>query len=297
VRNTGIELAIDSRNIVTKDFTWTTNFNISSNKNRVEALNQNNDPIQSINYGVVNSVTHYTEVGQPMSYFYGYIYDGVFKDWNEVNSSPVRSGGVITVPGDPKLRDISGPNGRPDGLIDTYDRTNIGSNFPDFIYGLTNNLNYKNFDFTVQLQGVQGVEAMNLIKTSANYKHTSALFKGYWKSETQPGNGYDFRPTYSVYQGNNPLITTWLIEDASFLRIKNVTLGYRFPKLFGGQVVKNARAYVNVQNLFTFTKYKGFNPEVNTVEGSESTGSLTPGMDYGTYPLVRTFTLGLNVSF
>ena len=297
VRNTGIELAIDSRNIVTRDFTWTTNFNISSNKNKVEALNQNNDPIQSINYGVVNSVTHYTEVGQPMSYYYGYIYDGVFKDWNEVNSSPVRSGGVVTVPGDPKLRDISGPNGRPDGLIDTYDRTNIGSNFPDFIYGLTNNFNYRNFDFTFQLQGVQGVEALNLIKTSANYKNVSSLFKGYWKSETQPGNGYDFRPTYAAYQGNNPLITTWLVEDASFLRVKNVTLGYRFPKLFGGQVVKNARAYINVQNLFTFTNYKGFNPEVNTVEGSESTGSLTPGMDYGTYPLVRTFTLGLNVSF
>ncbi|HRE51049.1 MAG TPA: TonB-dependent receptor [Flavitalea sp.] len=296
VRNTGVELSIESRNIVKKDFTWSTNFNISSNKNRVEALNDNNDPIQSINGGVVNSVTHLTEVGQPMSYYYGYIYDGVFKNWDEVNSSPLLGGGVLTIPGDPKLRDISGPNGRPDGIIDNYDRTNIGSNFPDFIYGLTNNFKYKNFDLSILVQGVQGFEALNLIKTSANYKHTSALFTGYWKSESQPGNGYDFRPGFALYQGNNPLITSWLVEDASFLRIKSLTLGYRFPKLFGGQVVKNARTYINIQNLFTFTNYKGFNPEVNSVEGSGSSGSITPGMDYGTYPMVRTFTLGLNVT-
>ena len=293
LRNKGIELNIESRNIDRKNFVWTTNFNISSNKNKVEALNANNDDIFSVNYGVVNAITHRTRVGETMASYYGFVYDGVYKNRQELAAGPKLASGITAV-GDPRLKDLSGPTGKPDGLIDNFDKTNLGNNLPDFTFGLTNSITYKNFDFTILVQGVQGVEVLNLLKTSGNYKAVSSLFKNYWKSEAQPGDGQNFRPTYAAYQGNNPVITSWLVEDGSFVRIKNLTLGYRLPSLFGAKIIKNARAYMNVQNLYTFTTYDGFNPEVNTVEGTDN---LTPGMDFGTFPLTRTITVGLNLTF
>ena len=292
LRNKGFELGIDTRNMERGDFVWTSNFNISSNKNVVEKLNATDDDIFSVNYGVVNAITHRTRVGEAIGSYYGYIYDGVFKNAAELAAGPKFASG--TVVGDPKLRDISGADGKPDGVINNFDKTNLGNNLPKVIYGITNSVSYKNFDLTFLLQGVRGVKVMNLLKTSGNYKQVTALFKDYWKSEAEPGDGQTFRPGYAAYQGNNPIITSWLIEDASFLRVKNITLGYRFQKLFGGKVIKNARIYVNVQNLYTFTKYEGYNPEVNTVEGTDNT---TPGMDFGTYPLTRTITFGLNMTF
>jgi TonB-linked SusC/RagA family outer membrane protein len=293
LRNKGIELNLETRNIDRGAFTWTTYFNFSANKNVVEKLNESDDDIFSVNYGVVNAITHRTSVGQPMASYYGFIYDGIFKTSEELAAGPVLASGITAV-GDPKLRDISGANGKPDGVIDNFDKTNLGNNLPDFTYGMTNTITFKNFDFTFLLQGVQGVEVINLLKTTSQYKNVSSLFKNYWRSESEPGDGQTFRPTYAAYQGNNPIITSWLVEDGSFLRVKNVTLGYRFPKLFGGKVIKNARVYVNVQNLYTFTNYEGYNPEVNTVEGTDN---LTPGMDFGTFPLTRTLTFGLNMSF
>jgi TonB-linked SusC/RagA family outer membrane protein len=293
LRNKGLELNIETRNIDRRDFVWTTNFNFSANKNKVEALNANNDDIFSVNYGVVNAITHRTRVGETMASYYGFIYDGVYMNNQELAAGPKLASGITAI-GDPRLKDISGPAGKPDGLIDNFDKTNLGNNLPDFTFGLTNSVSYKNFDFTILIQGVQGVEVLNLLKTSGNYKAVSSLFKNYWKSESEPGDGQTFRPTYAAYQGNNPVISSWLVEDGSFIRIKNLTLGYRLPKLFGAKVIKNARAYLNVQNLYTFTNYEGYNPEVNTVEGTDN---LTPGMDFGTFPLTRTLTLGLNVTF
>lgn len=292
LRNKGIELNIETRNIDRQSFVWTTNFNISANRNKVEQLNANNDDIFSVNYGVVNAITHRTRVGETMASYYGFIYDGVYRNREELAAGPKLASGITAV-GDPRLKDISGPNGKPDGLIDNFDKTNLGNNLPDYTFGLTNSITYKNFDFTVLIQGVQGVEVLNLLKTSGNYKAVSSLFKNYWKSEAEPGDGQNFRPTYAAYQGNNPVITSWLVEDGSFVRIKNLTLGYRLPTLFGAKVIKSARAYVNVQNLYTFTSYEGYNPEVNTVEGTDN---LTPGMDFGTFPLTRTITLGLNLT-
>jgi TonB-linked SusC/RagA family outer membrane protein len=292
IRNKGIEVNLETRNIDRRDFVWTSNFNISANKNKVEALNANNDDIFSVNYGVVNAITHRTRVGETMASYYGFIYDGVYKNSAELAAGPKLAAGITAV-GDPRLKDISGPGGKPDGLIDNFDKTTLGNNLPDFTFGFTNSVTYKNFDFTILIQGVQGVEVLNLLKTSGNYKAVSSLFKNYWKSEAEPGDGINFRPTYAAYQGNNPVITSWLVEDGSFIRIKNVTLGYRLPKLFGGTIVKNARAYINVQNLYTFTNYEGYNPEVNTVEGTDN---LTPGMDFGTFPFTRTVTLGINIT-
>lgn len=292
IRNKGFELQVESRNINNANFSWITTVNVAANKNRVERLNESNDPILTRNQGVVNAYTHRTVVGLPVASYYGYIYDGIFKNADELAKGAKLASGTTYV-GDPKLRDISGPNGTPDGVIDDYDKTELGNNLPAYTFGITNRITYKNFDFSFLIQGVQGVDVLNLLKTTSTHRLVSSLFKNYWKSEAEPGDGMTFRPTYAAYQGNNPIITSWLVEDGSFVRIRNVALGYRFPQLFNG-AIKNARLYVNVENLYTFTNYKGYNPEVNTVEGTDN---LTPGMDFGTFPMTRTITLGLNITF
>ena len=234
-----------------------------------------------------NSLTHITTIGQPLGSFYGLIYDGVFRSQAEIDAYPSLPG---TLPGDAKYRDVNG-----DKVLNQDDRTIIGNNLPDAIYGLTNNFTYKNFDLNISLQGVQGIQVINLLKRS-NYKNVASEFSNYWASEDKPGDGQNFQPGNS---SNNGTISSWLVEDASYLRVKNLTLGYRFGKnLFGGKTIKNARIYVNVQNLYTFTNYTGYNPDVNTTEGDPYiSSSLTPGIDYGTYPLSRTITFGLNLGF
>lgn len=286
LRNKGFEFSIESRNIQRKNWSWTTNLNASFNRNKVEALGPNGSPIIVANRAQENSLTHITQIGSPLGSFFGYVFDGVFRDQDEIDKYGALSG---TTPGDAKFRDLDG-----NGIINDLDKTIIGDNLPRVTYGITNSFTYGGFDFSFLLQGAQDVEVVNLVKRS-NYLNVGAEFTNYWKSPENPGDGQTFRP------GNSPVnrqISSWLIEDASFLRVKNVTLGYRFLKLPASSVLKNARIYVNAQNLFTFTKYKGYNPEVNTTEGDPWISSaLTPGIDYGTYPMPRTIVIGLNLGF
>ncbi len=286
LRNKGLELALETRNIQSKTFTWTTNANISFNTNRVESLGAGGTPIIVANRAQENSLTHITQIGSPLGSYYGYIFDGVYKTQDEVDKSAHLAG---TYAGDAKFRDING-----DGIINDLDKTIIGNNLPKFTYGFNNSFAYGNFDLGILLQGVQDVEVINLVKRS-NYRNNGADFSNYWRSPEEPGDGKTFGPGSSA---NNRTISSWLIEDASFLRIKNVTFGYRLGKIINGTFIKSARVYVNVQNLYTFTKYSGYNPEVNTTEGDPYISSaLTPGIDYGTYPMSRTIVFGLNVGF
>ena len=188
-----------------------------------------------------------------------------------------------------KFRDINN-----DGAINDLDKTIIGNNLPKFTYGLNNSITFQNFDFGVLIQGVQDVEVINLVKRS-NYRNVGADFKNYWRSPEQPGDGKTFQPGNSA---NNRTISSWLVEDGLFLRIKNISVGYKLGKILNGSFVKSARVYVNIQNLHTFTKYSLYNPEVNTTEGDPwISPALTPGIDYGTYPLARTIIFGLNIGF
>jgi TonB-linked SusC/RagA family outer membrane protein len=287
LRNKGFEMAVESRNFQGPKFTWSTNVNVSFNTNKVEALGSNGSPLIVANRAQENSLTHITTIGQPLGSFYGFVYEGVFKTQAEIDAYPSLAG---TLPGDAKFKDVNG-----DKVLNQDDRTIIGNNLPNATYGITNNFAYKNFDLNISLQGVSGLQVINLLKRS-NYRNVAAEFNNYWASEAKPGDGQTFQPGNSSVNRN---ISSWLVEDASFLRIKNVTLGYRFGNhLFGGNVIKNARIYVNIQNLYTFTKYTGYNPDVNTTEGDPYISSaLTPGIDYGTYPLSRTITFGLNLGF
>ena len=180
--------------------------------------------------------------------------------------------------------------------INENDRAITGNYMPDFTYGYSTELKYKNVDLSVAMQGVQGNEIANIFRRYINNMEgggncqIDALDR--WQSESNPGSGQVVRANRSA-TGMNGTTSTWHIEDGSYLRIKNITLGYTLPeKWLDGAGISRTRVYFSTQNPFTFTKYSGYNPEVN-MKGT----SLTPGIDYGTYPLAKSFVFGVNVTF
>jgi TonB-linked SusC/RagA family outer membrane protein len=292
VRNWGWEFTLNTKNL-TGAFQWSTDFNISFNRNRVLALGPNGDPIISSTSQI--SPSNITEVGKPLGNFYGYVIEGVFNTQAEIDAAPQWVTGNKARPGDYRFRDVNG-----DKKIDALDRTIIGNAFPDFIYGLTNSFSYKNFDLSMLIQGSQGGEIINgtrrfLATTAGNGNQLIEIFDG-WKSPEQPGNGYA-RAWSGVGTTNNNAGGTnnskW-VEDGSYLRIRTVSLGYRVPAAWLKRVsLQSLRVYGLVQNAFTFTNYKGYNPEASFSARSV----LNPGVDYGTYPLARTITVGFNLGF
>ncbi|MGK7393581.1 MAG: SusC/RagA family TonB-linked outer membrane protein [Candidatus Cyclobacteriaceae bacterium M3_2C_046] len=285
VQNKGWEFAINTKN-TTGNFKWSTNANISFNRNEVLALGPESDPIRS-GSGIGN--THITVIGEPMGNFYGYIQEGVFIDAEDLANSPSFS---TSMPGDVKYKDVN-----EDGAITPDDRTIIGNNRPDFVWGMTNTFFYRNFELNVIMQGVQGNEILNLssrfISNLEGNQNQRIEVLDRWKSPQEPGNGIIPRASSRTTGNNNNVSTRW-IEDGSFIRIRNITLNYNLPNnLLENIFIKSGRIYFGVQNALTFTDYKGYNPEVNLQGGA----ALTPGTDYGGYPLSRTYILGLNFNF
>lgn len=288
IRNQGFEFGLVTNNL-TGNFTWTSNFNISFNRNKVLALNDNNDPIYSGRSGE-GSFTHKTEVGKPLGQFYGYVLEGVYRDQADFNNSPKNSSSVV---GSIKYKDVDG-----NGIIEPVkDFAVIGNPYPDFTYGFSNTFGYKGFDLNVLVIGSQGGQ---LLKTANEFlTNIDGVFNvdrkvlNRWRSPENPGDGKT--PTTNggrvLYRDVN---SSW-VEDASFLRIQNITLGYSFKQKFitNSKVVKGLRVYAGVQNLVTFTKYSGANPEASTNNSSV----LTPGRDFTNYPLPRIMTMGLNLTF
>ena len=266
--NKGFEFSINSRNIDKKNFKWTTDFNISTNKNKLTKL-----VLSQVYYAAKTSenITEFVvrnEPGRSLGGFYGYISDGVDSETGEL-----------------MYRDLDG-----NGSITTSDKTYIGDPNPDFTFGMTNSFTYKNFDLSVLLQGSYGNEIYNAsrMETEGMYdaKNQSARVIDRWRRPgmitTIPKAGYDMK------------VSSYYIEDGSFLRVKDVTLAYNAPiaklKKIG---VTRIQPYFTASNLFTFTKYLGFDPEVNQWGNS----GTVQGIDWGTYPQTRTFIVGLNIEF
>ncbi|ODS81438.1 MAG: hypothetical protein ABS46_11540 [Cytophagaceae bacterium SCN 52-12] len=290
VRNRGWELAVSSRNFVNK-FQWTTDFNIAFNRNQVQALGPSGEPIFG-NYQLTNS--HISSIGHSLGNYYGYMVEGIFQTQEEIDNSPHFTD---SRPGQFKFKDVNN-----DGVLSVDDRTSLGSPHPDFIFGLTNSFSYKGFDLNVLIQGVQGNEILHLGRRFyANYAGTANALKeltNSWKSPQEPGDGKTPRVNrdLSRYASSNASanISSTHVEDGSFVRIRNISLGYNLPQAVANKVaLRTARIYVNMQNPVTWTKYTGYNPEVST-GGADP---LTPGADYGGYPIAKVFTLGLNVGF
>ncbi|WP_229213813.1 TonB-dependent receptor [Dyadobacter psychrotolerans] len=282
MENKGWEFGVNTRNL-TKAVIWNTSLNLSFNRNKVVALGPTGDPIRSAS-GV--GETNITQIGSPIGSFYGYKQLGIFKDQADLDSYPHDA---TSKPGDVKYEDING-----DKIINANDRTIIGNNQPDFIYGVTNTFSYKGFDLNIAIQGTQGGEILNLSRRffenlEGNANQLSTVLTR-WRSASDPGDGVTPRANARTTGNNNAISTRW-VEDGSYLRIQNVSLGYQLPaSLVSKAKLQQVRIYASAQNLFTFTKYLNFNPEVSNYEGP-----LTGGVDYGVYPLAKTFTIGVNI--
>jgi hypothetical protein len=183
-----------------------------------------------------------------------------------------------------------------DGRLNALDRTLLGNNQPDFIYSMTNSINYGNVDFSIAFQGSQGGEILNLSRRffenleGGGNQYATVLNR--WRSPTDTGDGVTPRANARTTGNNNAVSSRW-VEDGSYLRIQNISIGYKFPKRILDKIkLPNARIYASGQNLVTWTKYTNYNPEISNYESA-----LTGGVDYGGYPLSRTFILGLNIGF
>ena len=281
LQNRGFELSLKGD---FSGFKWAPAFNFSLNRNEVKGLGPNQEQIIDGN--------HITMIGEPIGNFYGYRILGVYKSQEDLDKYPHLNTAKI---GTYIYEDISGPNGVPDGEITDADRTILGNYNPDYTIGFFNSFSYKNFDLSFMIQCVQGLEIFNsarsfLLNGEGWGNGAKDLYKNYF-SETNP-NGKYARPSVAtadkLYEKSS-----YMVEDGSFIRFNNITLGYNFSKTFIAKMgLKGLRVYVTAQNPFTITKYSGYNPEVST-----NSNALTPGIDYGAYPTNKSIAFGLNVNF
>lgn len=295
VENKGIEFALTTENIRGEDFNWKTTGNIAFNRNQVlEIGNGVQQFFPTVPSGVLSlQQPVIVKVGYPLGTFWGYQTDGVFQSSSEIASQATLNGVAATKPGDRRYKDISGPNGVPDGKISAaYDKVNLGSAQPLFTADLSNTLTYRGFDLTFSFQGVYGNKIFNALRQQLEIpnlaNNVSAELANYWT----PTNTNTDVPRAA----NSPaaVVSDRTVEDGSFVRLKTLTLGYTLPKTFSEKFkLSNVKVYVSGTNLLTWTKYSGFDPEISSYEQS----NLYPGIDYGAYPNARTITAGLNVSF
>jgi len=291
LRNSGIEFELSTNNVVAKHFTWKTSANISFNTNKL--LELGGESFQ-LNYGERNEI-YRAGVDNQLVQFYGYKTAGVWQSQAEIDDA--RAKGLTSnltnyfTPGGLKLQDINNDN-----KIDVDDRTQIGSPLPKFTWGITNNFTYKAFDVSFLLQGVQGV---SLINGDAFYNESRRLNKNYtanrWVSAMYPGDG----KTPYFNNGFNQLLTDYVVEDGSYMALRELTIGYKLPtKVASIAKLSGLRFYCSVQNAFVIMAngYRGINPEARLTTGAYAT-PLILGYQRGGFPMPRTILFGLDINF
>lgn len=303
VQNRGVELSISTINVTNKNFTWTSSFNIAFNGNKVINLAQNQETLLSNlkwDNGWQSTPAYIAKIGKPLGLMYGYISDGVYQysDFNKTSAGGYILKDNVTTngntraniqPGDIKYRDING-----DLTVNASDYTVIGRSLPIHIGGFTNNFTYKGFDLSIFLQWSYGNDILNANRLvfdgnalNKSYLNQFASYENRW---TPSHTNTDVFRTGGYYGGG---YSSRYVEDGSYLRLKTASLGYSFPQpLLKRLKLKSFRAYFSGQNLLTWTKYSGLDPEVNTYPSA-----LTGGFDYSSYPRARTYTVGVNLSF
>jgi TonB-linked SusC/RagA family outer membrane protein len=290
VRNRGLEIDL-SGTPVRGDLLWDAGVSISFNRNIVLSTNGNNDRILS--GSVDGRSSHITEVGKPIGQFFGFILDGIYTVEDLTNPNVAKYPTVYEGAG--KYRDLNG-----DGIItEILDYTAIGNPHPDFIFGIRNNFYYKGFDLGLLINGQYGGKVVNGLRMTTDnlqgFFNVGAEWANRWRSREQPGDGIHAGVVPQTPSIGHRLNSSW-IEDASFLRIANITLGYSLPNslLKKTNFISSVRASLSIQNLHTFTNYSGANPE-SKQNGINNT--LAPGFDMTSYPLARTVSLGLQIAF
>lgn len=292
IENRGFEILARADVLRGEGLNWTVDFNLSRNRNEVTKLYQGNP----IDVGFAGRIME----GQPLGVFYGHIMDGIFRSQEEIDEHAFQSDD--TAPGDIRFRDINGRDaegeltGEPDGVVNDADRTVIGSPWPDFTGGLTNTLTYRGFDLSAFIQFSYGNDIYN-----ANRIYQEA-YGSFFDNHTKraldrwtPENPNATEPRATWFDPNdNVRASTRFIEDGSYVRLKNVVLGYTVPSSFASRLgLRSLRVYFQGQNLLTLTNYSGFDPEVN-YSGNDD---VNRGVDFYTMPQARAITAGFNVRF
>jgi TonB-dependent starch-binding outer membrane protein SusC len=301
MENKGFEFVISTENVRTKDFTWTSNFNISANENRVRKIFGN--PF-AVGFG------SWIAPDEALGSFRGYKVDKIFQNQEEIdaaNALPKTAGGTVyqstlTKPGDIKFQDLNG-----DGKITADDQTILGSAQPKFFGSFTNDFTFKGFDLKIFLQFVSGNKLLNYTRNFSEgmnsvFGQTDAVLNRWTPTNT---NTTVPRAVWGD-PNSNRRVSDLFVEDGSYLRFKNVIFGYTFPKALTDRIkVDRIRIYAQAQNLLTFTNYKGMDPEVSTFNtnntaigsGSNTTANGAQGTDFLTFPQARTYTFGVNIGF
>ncbi|MDD4969507.1 MAG: TonB-dependent receptor [Paludibacter sp.] len=340
--NQGIELSINASIVRKKNFTLDANFNIGFNQSKVDALSNG---LESMSFASgwagtdnKNQEDYIVKVGQPIGQIYGWVSDGYyttndFDSYDAAKKAYVLKAGVASTgllggaigirPGTMKLRDISGPNGVADGIVDSYDRVVIGDTNPLFQGGFGLNSSCYGFDLNANFTFTVGNDIYNANKIGTTQQYRSGTYPNmldimnqrnsysYMNPATgqlmtsladlaaynEGANAKQYWSPYSV--GNTTVVpTSWAIEDGSFLRLQSLTIGYTLPKKVIAKLkIQNLRVYTTATNLFILTNYSGFDPEISSSVRNSSYSNLTPGIDYSSYPKSRGYTFGLNISF
>lgn len=339
IENKGIEITLNTRPLI-GIVKWDSDLSVTINRNKLLGLT--GTPSAHIEgYGQWTDVVSLTEIGESLYNFYGYQVEGIYTSKEDIMNSakpekyPKTDGATgelvwdrssTTWVGDIKFKDISGPDGKPDGIIDSYDRTNIGSPLPKFTFGFNNTFRYKAFELNVFISGAYGNKILNY--TGRNLAGMNSLWnnqlasvidrttlapidadKAYFNVEGDlienwfndidnvriDKMGKDNLPRAILGDPNgNNRISDRYIEDGSYLRFRNITLAYYVPKHITRKIgIDNFKVYTNLQNMWTITNYTGFDPEI----GASQTSANVYGLDNGRYPSPRIYSIGLNVSF
>ena len=330
IRNTGWEITLNTHPLI-GTFQWDSDFQISFNRNKLIALS-GTSAAQIVGYGQWTDVVSVTNVGESLYNFYGYVCDGVYKDLEDLQTSakPAKypANGVFNKNntvwvGDVKYKDLNG-----DGVIDENDRTNIGSPMPKFTFGWTNTFRYKNFDLSLFINGSVGNKVYNYLSmklTHMNSTWTNQLTTVGGRAQLAPidatkdyssgvsvngvtvyhwyddvTNVYVTNPNATIPRASvndpndNDRVSDRYVEDGSYVRLKNITLGYTFPKgMIKKWGIENLRLYANIQNLLTITGYDGYDPEI----GVSTAAANVMGLDNGRYPSPTVYSFGLNITF
>ena len=282
IENKGLELSLSYRNR-DSDFKYSVGGNIAFVSTNVISLGEGGEPVTTGNVFSAGAVAR-TEVGNPIASFFGFVTDGIFQTQQEVEAHAFQN--ENTAPGDIRFSDLN-----QDGIINNLDRDFIGNPTPDFTYGFNADFEYKGFDMSLFIQGVEGNDIFNgIVRYDFSFTNRPQSILNRW---TGPGTS-DFEPRVTVNDPNfNARVSDRFVEDGSYIRLKNVQIGYNLPRSIISKLkMEKFRIYLSAQNLLTITDYSGLDPEIGATQGA-----LDLGIDRGFYPQSRTFLGGVNITF
>src|SRR5690606_14612328 len=290
VENKGWEFALGTTNI-DRELKWNTDFNITFNRNKILQLPGGDIRYNTIPGHMLSTDSQILREGEVVGAFYGWVFDGVYQQGDDFSPQPSKK------PGDVKYQDIFGRDASnnlvvgADGKINADDRTIIGNPHPDSIFGFNNDFKYKNFDLNIFFQGSYGNDMLNITRMEldcmAGKGNATKDALNRWTRTTTNTDVPRASPA------NNPAVSSRWVEDGSYLRLKNLALGYNVPKTAIGKIgIDQLRLFVSAQNIWTWTNYSGFDPEVSFQDSNRNIG-----LDYMGYPNIKSFTFGINARF